>query len=97
MESIYVKELGITLSRYEIHKILVLDMMEGAIEVDWRDFFPYLKWVPNKGLEMKIQRLSSRRHAVMNALMSEEKKRIASGEVVFSCFDCFFHLIGFIM
>lgn len=97
MESIYVKELGITLSRYEIHKILVLDMMEGAIEVDWRDFFPYLKWVPNKGLEMKIQRLSSLRHAVMNALLSEEKKRIASGEVVFSCFDCFFHLIGFIM
>ncbi|XP_031279374.1 ent-kaurene oxidase, chloroplastic [Pistacia vera] len=80
VESVYVKELGTSLSKEEIHRILVTDMLEGAIEVDWRDFFPYLKWIPNKSIEMKIQRLSSRRHAVMNALMSEEKKRIASGE-----------------
>lgn len=90
MESVYVKELGTSLSKEEIYKILVIDMMEGAIEVDWRDFFPYLKWIPNKSIEMKIQRLSSRRHAVMNALMSEEKKRIASGEVVFSCLKTVF-------
>lgn len=76
------KELGTTLSKNEVLQILVLDMLGGAIEVDWRDFFPYLKWVPNKSLEMKIQRLYSRRQAVMNALIREEKERIASGEVV---------------
>ncbi|KAF3446236.1 hypothetical protein FNV43_RR11415 [Rhamnella rubrinervis] len=80
IESIYVEELGFTLSREDIFKVLVLDLMEGAIEVDWRDFFPYLKWVPNKAMENKIQRIASRRNAVMNALVKEQKKRIASGE-----------------
>lgn len=83
IESVYVEELGSTLSREDIFKVLVLDLMEGAIEVDWRDFFPYLKWVPNKTMENKIQRIASRRNAVMNALIKEQKKRIASGEVVF--------------
>lgn len=79
---IYVEELGTTLSRDEIYKVLVLDIMEGAIEVDWRDFFPYLRWIPNKRLETKIQRLYFRRKAVMTALINEQKKRIASGEVL---------------
>ncbi|KAJ7958101.1 Cytochrome P450 [Quillaja saponaria] len=80
VKSIYVEELGSTLSREEMFKILVIDMMEGAIEVDWRDFFPYLKWIPNKSVEMKIQQMSFRRKAVMSALINEQKKRIASGE-----------------
>ncbi|KAL5777877.1 hypothetical protein ACOSP7_010803 [Xanthoceras sorbifolium] len=80
VESIYVKELGGTLSKEEIYRILVTDIMGGAIDVDWRDFFPYLKWIPNKNLETRIHRLYSRRQAVMNALIAEEKKRIASGE-----------------
>jgi ent-kaurene oxidase len=80
IESIYVEELGSTLSREEIFKVLVLDLMKGAIEVDWRDFFPYLKWIPNKSMENKIQRIASRRNVVVNALIKEQKKRIASGE-----------------
>ncbi|KAJ7958097.1 Cytochrome P450 [Quillaja saponaria] len=87
VEPIYVEELGSTLSREEIFKILVIDPMEGAIEVDWRDFFPYLKWIPNKSLEMKLQRLTFRRNAVMSALMKEQKKRIASGEELECYFD----------
>ncbi|KAG8377680.1 hypothetical protein BUALT_Bualt08G0058000 [Buddleja alternifolia] len=79
VNSIYVKELGSTLSRDEIFKILVIDPMEGAIEVDWRDFFPYLKWIPNKGFEYKIQQMYFRRQAVMKALIEEQKKRIACG------------------
>ena len=86
-DSIYVEELGTTLSRDEIFKVLVLDIMEGAIDVDWRDFFPYLSWVPNKTFENKIQTLCCRRKAVMNALIEEQKQRIASGEVLFSCFQ----------
>lgn len=82
VESLHVKELGATLSKEEILKILVQDMMEGAIDVDWRDFFPYLKWVPNNRLESRLKRLVFCRKAVMDALISEAKKRIASGEVV---------------
>lgn len=81
IESIYVEELGVNLSREEMLNVLVHDMMEGAIEVDWRDFFPYLKWIPNKAVENKIQRMAFRRKAVMNALIKDQKKRIASGEV----------------
>ncbi|KAF7829724.1 ent-kaurene oxidase, chloroplastic [Senna tora] len=80
VDAIYVEELGATLSKDDIYKILVIDIMEGAIEVDWRDFFPYLKWIPNKSMEMKIHRMYSRRKAVMQALMNEQKKRIASGK-----------------
>lgn len=82
MESLYVDELQATLSREEIFNVLVLDPMEGAIDVDWRDFFPYLRWIPNKGFEMKIERMNFRRQSVMNALVQEQKKRIASGEEI---------------
>ncbi|KAL2332540.1 hypothetical protein Fmac_020121 [Flemingia macrophylla] len=91
VESIYVGELGSTLSREDIYKILVVDIMEGAIEVDWRDFFPYLKWIPNRNMEMKIQNLYIRRKAVMKALMNEQKKRIASGKEINCYFD---HLVS---
>ncbi|KAG9135183.1 hypothetical protein Leryth_013475 [Lithospermum erythrorhizon] len=64
--SLYVEELRSTLSIDEIFKILVLDPMDGAIEVDWRDFFPYLQWVPNKSFENKIQQMSNRREAEIN-------------------------------
>jgi ent-kaurene oxidase len=59
--------------------------MEGAIEVDWRDFFPYLKWVPNKSMEKKIHKVDLSRKYVMKALINEQKKRLASGKVGFSC------------
>ncbi|TQE05165.1 hypothetical protein C1H46_009144 [Malus baccata] len=79
-DSINVEELGTTLSKDDIFKVLVNDMMEGAIEVDWRDFFPYLRWVPNKTIENNMKRLSRRRIAVTNVLIEEQKKRLASGE-----------------
>lgn len=86
VESIYVEEFGSRVSREELYKILVVDFMEGAIEVDWRDFFPYLRWIPNKRMEMKIGKVHARRVAVMKALMNEQKKRLASGKEV----NCFF-------
>ncbi|GLT57913.1 hypothetical protein SLA2020_308500 [Shorea laevis] len=82
VESIYVEELGATLSRKDMHKILVVDMMEGAIDVDWRDFFPYLKWIPNKGFEMRLKQKHFRRMALMNALISGHQKQIESGKEV---------------
>ncbi|KAI4366406.1 hypothetical protein MLD38_022287 [Melastoma candidum] len=80
VKAVYVEELGTTLSKDEIFKVLVLDMMHGAIEVDWRDFFPYLQWVPNKAWEDKIKQYAFRRKAVTNALIREQKKRIATGK-----------------
>lgn len=80
IDSLYVKDLDTTLSREEILKILVLDPLEGAIEVDWRDFFSYLKWIPNKSFEHKIQQMHFNRQAVMKALIEQQKKRISSGE-----------------
>lgn len=87
VESIYVEELASTLSRDDMYKILVVDFMEGAIEVDWRDFFPYLKWIPNKSMEMKIRKVALRRKYIMKALINEQKKRLASGKEVNCYFD----------
>ncbi|KAI4389912.1 hypothetical protein MLD38_002079 [Melastoma candidum] len=80
VKSVKVDELGATLSRDEILKVLVSDMMQGAIEVDWRDFFPFLQWVPNKAWEDKIRRFAFRRKAVTKALIAQQKKRIAAGK-----------------
>ncbi|MCL7047110.1 hypothetical protein MKW94_030461 [Papaver nudicaule] len=52
----------------------------GAIEVDWRDFFPYLRWVPNKSAEVNIRRMEMRRREVMKTLIEEQKHRISLGE-----------------
>ena len=56
-------------------------MMEGAIEVDWRDFFPYLKWVPNNKIETKIRKLDFRRNAVMKALIKEHREQFKEKQV----------------
>lgn len=82
MESVYVDELGTTFSKEEMFEILVVDPMKGVIEVDWRDFFPYLRWIPNKSFENNIQQMYLRRQAVMTALIQEQKKRISRGEVI---------------
>ncbi|XP_020237784.1 ent-kaurene oxidase, chloroplastic [Cajanus cajan] len=87
VESLYVKELGDTLTKDDIYKILVLDLMEGALEVDWRDFFPYLQWIPNRSLEKKIETIHFRRKVVMEALIDEQKKRIASGKEIHCYID----------
>ena len=82
VESIYVEDLGTTMNRDEIFQVLVVDPLMGAIDVDWRDFFPYLKWVPNRKFENTIQQMYNRREAVMKTLIQEHRKRIASGEVI---------------
>ncbi|KAL9248944.1 Ent-kaurene oxidase, chloroplastic-like protein [Drosera capensis] len=79
LDSVYVKELGVTLTKEEMLQVLVLDMMEGAIEVDWRDFFPYLRWVPSE-VESNIKKLDYRRQVVMKALIEEHKKQTDASE-----------------
>ncbi|MCL7027811.1 hypothetical protein MKW94_002240, partial [Papaver nudicaule] len=55
----FIQGLGETLSRDEIHKVSVLDQLSGLSEMDWRDFFPYLRWVPNKSFERHIGRIKN--------------------------------------
>ncbi|GAB4825735.1 hypothetical protein Ancab_008608 [Ancistrocladus abbreviatus] len=82
VKSVYVEELGTTLSLQNILHILVLDVMEAATEVDWRDFFTYLRWIPNKKLEARMKNLEFRRHAIMKVLINERKKQVdVRGEI----------------
>ncbi|CAN6333845.1 unnamed protein product [Urochloa humidicola] len=80
VSSIYVEEFGKAISREEIYQTTVVDVMTCAIEVDWRDFFPYLRWIPNRSFETRVLTTSARRTVVMRALISQQKKRIARGE-----------------
>uniref|UniRef100_A0A7N0TPP8 Cytochrome P450 n=1 Tax=Kalanchoe fedtschenkoi TaxID=63787 RepID=A0A7N0TPP8_KALFE len=88
VESLYVEELGATLSSEEQYQVLVTDVMEGSGEVDWRDFFPYLRWIPNSSVETKLQRLFFRREVVLTALINVQKKRIASEKVALNLYGC---------
>lgn len=74
VESIYVTDLGTTLTREEIFEVLVIDPVKGVIEIDWRDFFPYLKWIPNTSFQKKIKQMDTRREAVMKTLIQGQKK-----------------------
>ncbi|CAI9281802.1 unnamed protein product [Lactuca saligna] len=87
IQSIYVGDLGTTMTRDEMFQILVVDPMMGAAEVDWRDFFPYLKWIPNTKFEETIEQMYIRRKAVMKAVIQEHRKRIDSGENLDSFID----------
>lgn len=80
IESVYVEEMGTNLSTWEIYEILVADPIKGAIEVDWRDFFPYLRWVPCKNVEESMERMDRRRNAVLRTLIEDQKKLLVSGK-----------------
>lgn len=75
------EEYGKVISKEEIYKATVVDMMMCAIEVDWRDFFPYLSWIPNRTFETRVLTTEARRTTVMQALIKQQKERIARGEV----------------
>ncbi|KAI3761177.1 hypothetical protein L1987_51588 [Smallanthus sonchifolius] len=87
IENLYVGDLGTTMTRDEVFQVLVLDPMIGAIEVDWRDFFPYLSFIPNASFEKKVDQMYTRREAVMKALIQEHKNRTGSGENMDSFID----------
>ncbi|CAM8975832.1 unnamed protein product [Rhodiola kirilowii] len=85
VDSLYVEELGTTISKEEMYKILVTDVMEGGIEVDWRDFFPYLRWIPNKSMEENMKCVVSRRNAVIREIIRQQRKRLSEGKEL-NCF-----------
>lgn len=62
----------------------MIDPIEIALKYDdWRDFFPFLKWIPMTNfVKEKIEKMEFRRLAVMKALMKEQIERVASGDEV---------------
>jgi len=80
VNSIYVPELGQEVSREELCEIMVVDTLITLAEVDWRDFFPYLSWLPNESFDTKVMTAEHRRTAVTRAIINQRKERIANGE-----------------
>ncbi|VAH51192.1 unnamed protein product [Triticum turgidum subsp. durum] len=62
-------------------------MMICVIEIDWRDFFPYLSWIPNKSFDTTVATTESRRTVVMRAMVDQQKERIARGKAKASYLD----------
>uniref|UniRef100_A0A0E0LCT6 Ent-kaurene oxidase n=1 Tax=Oryza punctata TaxID=4537 RepID=A0A0E0LCT6_ORYPU len=87
VSSLYVEEFGREISKEEIFHVLVHEMMMCAVEADWRDYFPYLSWLPNKSFDTIVSTTEFRRDAVMNALIKKQKERIARGEARVSYID----------
>lgn len=93
VESIYVTELGITMSKDDMFKCLVDDPIEGSIMVDWRDNFPYLKWIPNLYFDKIIKSMCFHRDAVMKSLIQEQQKHTSSRKVHYVTFTTVFLII----
>eukprot|EP01018_Ginkgo_biloba_P041055 Gb_36654 [translate_table: standard] len=65
----------------QIYDIVVGDPAKGALEINWRDFVPYIgPWLPNRPLHNKLRQLTKRRAAVVRALIEEERKLLSSGK-----------------
>jgi ent-kaurene oxidase len=80
VSSIYVEELGREISENELCDIMVVDTFTSLTEVDWRDFFPYLRWIPNRSFDAKVIPTEARRTAVTRALTNYRRERIECGE-----------------
>lgn len=87
-DAIFVKELDRIVPRWEIFQALVMDPLEAVIEVDWRDFFPALRWVPNS-VEAKVRAVDNKRNAIMGALISEQRQLLANGKTP----DCYLDVL----
>jgi ent-kaurene oxidase len=68
-------ELGVV-TKQEMFDACVSNPMKALVEIDWRDFFPAFKWVPNKALENKIKAMERKRTLIMRGLIKEQRKRI---------------------
>eukprot|EP01018_Ginkgo_biloba_P001172 Gb_31184 [translate_table: standard] len=85
VECVYVEELGAAVLKWEMHSMLVTEFIKGAIDVDWRDFFPNLRWIPNRSFERRIMDVERKRTAIMKAVIRDQKQLIASGKKT-NCF-----------
>lgn len=77
-DNVEVPELGSRLSTWEIFQALVVDPLHAVIDVDWRDFFPALKWIPNRRVEDQVRGVDFKRNAIMKTLIRAQRKRLAN-------------------
>jgi ent-kaurene oxidase len=74
-EEVDCPELGVV-TKWEIFEALVISPMKTVIEVDWRDFFPACKWLPNKSVEENIKAVERRRTLIIKGLIKEQRRRL---------------------
>lgn len=74
-DSVYVPELG-NLELWDIFDHLVVNPMKSAITVDWRDFLPLLKWLPNPVFEKQVVDVEKVRCFVVRALIEQKRRRL---------------------
>ena len=80
-DQIEVPELGAAVSTWEMFDALVIAPLRAVMSVDWRDFFPLFKWLPNQSVEGYVREVDFKRNAIINALIREQRKRLANLEV----------------
>ncbi|BBN06093.1 protein MpKOL1 [Marchantia polymorpha subsp. ruderalis] len=78
-EKLFVEGIG-ELGKWDIFNILVIDPLKHVIEVDWRNFFPALSWVPNSALETRVKNTHDRKLKVVGALIEEQRKQLQTRE-----------------
>eukprot|EP00250_Pteridium_aquilinum_P015768 c22752_g1_i2 orf=280-1899(-) len=88
-DSVFVKEFGRNVSKGEMYQALVMDPLEAVMEVDWRDFFPAFKWLPNNKVEGKVHAVNHKRNTIIGALISEQRQLLANGKVP----DCYLDIL----
>ncbi len=74
-EEVDCPELGVV-TKWEMCEALVIAPLKTVIEVDWRDFFPTCKWVPNKSVEDNIKAVERRRTLIIKGLIEEQRRRL---------------------
>jgi ent-kaurene oxidase len=74
-EEVDCPELGVV-TKWEIFEGLVVSPLKTVSQVDWRDFFPSSKWVPNKSVDDNIKAVERRRTLIIKGLIKEQRRRL---------------------
>ncbi|GLJ29695.1 hypothetical protein SUGI_0585580 [Cryptomeria japonica] len=82
VEPLYVEELGSEIvSVQDMYDIIVGEPGTAALEINWRDFIPYVnRWFPNKKLLRMLDNVTRRRTALVRALIRQEEDLLSSGK-----------------
>ncbi|XP_024357339.1 ent-kaurene oxidase [Physcomitrium patens] len=77
-DQVEVLELGTCVSTWDMFDALVVAPLSAVINVDWRDFFPALRWIPNRSVEDLVRTVDFKRNSIMKALIRAQRMRLAN-------------------
>lgn len=80
-DQVEVPELGTCVSTWDMFDALVVAPLSAVINVDWRDFFPALRWIPNRSVEDLVRTVDFKRNSIMKALIRAQRMRLANLKV----------------